>query len=88
MDEGAILGCAFATLLVGAFVFMLLEARRWRQNFNKKWPTITDAEFIAACPPGTDAVIALRVRAIVAEQLGIEYMRLHPAMRFVEDLGA
>lgn len=59
-----------------------------REAFNQKWPLITEEEFLAACPPGTDRVIALRVRKIVSEQLGVAYERLHPSMRFVEDLGA
>jgi hypothetical protein len=74
-------------LVMCILIVIACEARR-RVDFNKRFPAITDEEFLAACPAGTDRFIALRVRRIVSEQLGIEYARLHPAMRFVEDLGA
>jgi hypothetical protein len=32
--------------------------------------------------------VALRVRRIIAESLGVEYEWVHPSLRFLEDLGA
>lgn len=78
---------AIAVIAIAILFFVICEQRD-REAFTKNWPPITDEEFIAALPPGTDRFVALRVRRIVSEQLGIEYARLHPAMRFVEDLGA
>jgi hypothetical protein len=83
----SMIGVALILVMCILIVIVACEARR-RADFNKRFPPITDDEFLAACPPGTDPVIALRVREIVSEQLGVEYARLHPAMRFVEDLGA
>ena len=48
---------------------------------------LSDDEFLARCHPGTDPVIALKVRRIVADQAGIQYERIYPSSRFVEDLG-
>lgn len=53
-----------------------------------KWPPISEDEFIRRCSPGVDRERALKVRRIVAEQLGVDYDRVYPEQRFVEDLGA
>jgi len=47
-------------------------------GFNKKWPPITDDEFVSKCPDGTDRDIALKVRKIVSETLGVPYDRIYP----------
>jgi len=49
---------------------------------------ISDAEFLVRCSPGVDPRVALKVREIVAEHFGVEYERVHPSTRFIEDLGA
>jgi hypothetical protein len=59
-----------------------------RERFEQKFPPISDAEFLALCRPGTDPEIALKVRRIVAKQLGVPYERIYPSSRFVEDLCA
>jgi hypothetical protein len=62
---------------------------KWdRAAFEERFPPISDAEFLARCSPGTDPEVALKVRRIVAEYFGIEYERVHPSARFVEDLDA
>lgn len=86
-DRVMILGVVAIAAVVVAALFVIISEQRDREAFNACWPPISDDEFIAACPPGTDRYIALKVRRIVSEQLGLEYSRLHPAMRFVEDLG-
>lgn len=52
-----------------------------------KWPPISDDEFIRRCTPGVDRERALKVRRIIAEQLGVDYNRIYPEQSFVEDLG-
>lgn len=47
---------------------------------------ITDEEFVALCRPGVKSEVALKVRAIVAEQLAIPPELIRPEHRFVEDL--
>ncbi len=61
---------------------------RHRHNFNKKWPAITDDEFLKRCPPGSDPEVALKVRRIISECLNVPYLQIHPQHRFVEDLQA
>ncbi|MCC9643375.1 hypothetical protein LOC71_13910 [Rhodopirellula sp. JC740] len=51
------------------------------------WPPISEDEFIRRCSPGVDRQRALRVRRIVSEQLGVDYDRIYPEQRFIEDLG-
>ncbi len=55
-------------------------------TFKRRWPAISDEEFVARCSPGTDPERALKVRRIVAEQLGMPYEHIYPEQRFVEDL--
>lgn len=78
--------CAVAVLAITLLVCLLM--RRDQAAFNARFPPISDEEFLARCSPGTDPAIALRVRRIVADNLGIEYERIHPSARFVEDLCA
>lgn len=73
-----------AATLVFAVGFWLERRRRLR--FESKWPVISDDEFVAACSAGTSRDTALRVRRIVAEQLGVPYERIHPDQDFFEDL--
>ena len=61
--------------------------QRSRQEFRDKFPPISDKEFLARCRPGTNPIIALKVREIVADQLGVDYARVYPESRLVEDLG-
>jgi len=55
---------------------------------NKRFPLISDEEFIRRCGPGTNPEIAIKNRRIIAMQLNVEYDRIHPSSRFVEDLHA
>jgi hypothetical protein len=79
-------------LLIAAVVY--IAWRKWEikwarePSFNDRFPPISDEEFLARCPPGTDPRIALGVRRIVSEQLCIEQGRIYPESRFVEDLRA
>ena len=81
-------------ILVGLSVLVLLvlvflaAATRQRRAFEQDFPPISDAEFLARCTPGTDPEVALKVRRIVADRLAVEYERLYPSTRFVDDLGA
>ncbi len=36
---------------------------------------------------GVDRERALKVRRIISEQLGVDYDRIYPEQRFIEDLG-
>jgi hypothetical protein len=79
--------------LVTAFAIFVARAlakeKPWIYNdFNDRFPPISDDEFVARCTPGTRRDTALRVRRIVAEQLGVEYARIYPSSRFVQDLNA
>ena len=56
-------------------------------SFEKEWPAISDDEFVRRCPPGTRREVALKVRAIVSERLGLPYEHIYPGQNFVEDLG-
>lgn len=77
-----------ATGLVLAFVVVACVGRGERIAFDDRFPPISDDEFLARCPPGTNPKVALKVRRIVADQMGVDYERIHPSTRFVEDLGA
>lgn len=79
---------AIVTLVVLATVaFIIVSEKRRRESFKKRFPPISDAEFVARCGLNTNPDVALRVRRIVADQLGVEYGSVYPSSRFVEDLG-
>jgi hypothetical protein len=81
-------------ILVGLSILGLLAlaciavAVKQRRSLVEKFPPISDAEFLALCKPGTDPEVALKVRRIIANGLGVEYERIHPSMRFVDDIAA
>lgn len=83
---------AFFALLAAFVIFVaraLAKEEPWFYNdFNDRFPPISDDEFVARCTPGTRRDTALRVRRIVSEQLGVEYARIYPSSRFVQDLNA
>ncbi len=82
----------YAAVAVTIFVLVWCvgsRRQRWkRADFERRFPPISDAEFMERCPPGTSPAVALKVRRIVADQLGIEYERIYPSSSFVNDLGA
>ena len=91
------MGEAFLLVLVaGVFAGMIavIVLAKWsdgkqdRAAFERQFPPISDDEFLARCTPGTRPEVALKVRRMIAEYLAVEYERVHPSMRFVDDLGA
>jgi hypothetical protein len=79
-----------AAVIVTATFLGILHARRLAERhakaFNEKYPPISDEEFLARCTPGTNPYIALKVRRVLSECLGIEYERIYPESRLAEDL--
>jgi hypothetical protein len=61
---------------------------RDRKVFEERFPSISDSEFLSLCRPGTKPDVALKVRRIVADQMGVKYECVYPSTRFVEDLHA
>jgi len=82
---GALGFCAIVVFILAAIV--ICERSRLTK-FNERFPPISDDEFMARCPAGTNRDVALKVRRIVSDQLGFEYGRIYPSSRFVDDLGA
>ena len=82
MIPTVVLVAAVIVFLIAGFILQ----RRQRALFNERFPPISDAEFMALCPPGTKPAIALKVRRILADQLGVEYERIYPSSRIVDDL--
>jgi hypothetical protein len=75
----------------GLLIALLLSAiveRSKRFAFEERFPPISEAEFVARCPPGTGPEVALKVRRTVADALGVDYERVYPSSRLMEDLGA
>ena len=79
-------GWTLAIMAIAAFVIYICS-KRSQAAFEERFPPITDDEFMALCRPGTSRAVALKVRRIVADQLGVDYDRVYPSSRFVEDLG-
>jgi len=76
----------FAAIVGVAIVCYMLD-RVNRIAFERRFPPISDDEFMARCKPGTNREIALTVRRIVSTQLGVDYERIYPESLFVNDLG-
>lgn len=74
-------------LVLIAFVLALIWCAAPDVPCKDKWPPISEDEFIRRCSPGVNRERALKVRRIISEQLGVDYDRIYPEQRFVEDLG-
>lgn len=74
-------------ILIALVVFAALSCTSASIPSKDKWPPISEDEFIRRCSPGVDRERALKVRRIISEQLGVDYDRVYPEQRFVEDLG-
>jgi hypothetical protein len=84
MPESVVwVGVLLVVVLVGG-VFVVRD----RRAFRKRFPPISDAEFLALCPPAVSPEVALKVRRIVADHFAVEYERVHPSMGFVDNLAA
>lgn len=81
-------GIVWCVVLVLAVTVVIAGARQARASYEARCPPISDAEFVARCSPGTRPEVALKVRRIIATHLAVEYDRIHPSTRFIEDLGA
>ena len=79
---------ALAAIIVFLVCVTVTSGKRDAESFKRRFPPLSDAEFVARCTPGTNPDIALRVRKLVAYRLGVEYERIYPSTRFVEDIGA
>jgi hypothetical protein len=78
-----------AAILIGLLLAgLVVSGVQQIARFKREFPPISDAEFLACCPPGTNPDVALKIRRIVAEHFAIEYERVHPSMSFVDDIGA
>jgi hypothetical protein len=86
METVLIITGVFALLLFVFVVCCWLPARH--QAMFPPRPPITDDEFMARLPAGTNRDIALKVRRIVAAQFNVEYGLITPETSFVNDLGA
>jgi hypothetical protein len=75
-------GCIMALLVC------MRAAKRNREAFEERFPPISDAEFVTRCSPGISPEVALKVRRIMADALAVEYERIYPSSRLIEDLGA
>lgn len=78
-------------LIIGLVLVAIVLALIWGAAPDvprkDKWPPISEDEFIRRCSPGVNRERALKVRRIISEQLGVDYDRIYPEQRFVEDLG-
>lgn len=76
-------------ILLGAVsAFMVFaSAMRGARSMSGGQQKVTDEEFLAAVPFATPEK-ALRIRAIISDQLDVPLHDLHPSDRFVEDLRA
>lgn len=78
-----------AAIFILLIVFAIVIVRPARQQATFiAIPPITDDEFMARLPAGTNRDIALKVRRIVADQFNVDYGRISPDTSFVNDLGA
>ena len=80
-------GWIVIAVVITAFILLARLSKIASDDWNRRWPPISEDEFMERLPPGTDRSVALRTRLIIAEQLGVEYDQVYPEQNFVNDLG-
>ena len=75
-------------VLAAVFALGCILERQRRIEIRKKFPPLTDDEFVKRCGLGTDPEVALKVRGIISEQLNIPREEIYPEHRFIDDLHA
>ena len=79
-----------AIIAIGLAVLVLvgrlesISARRRLLNYVTSHPPISDGEFVRLLPPGTDPIVAITVRHIVAERASVPVELIYPDTRFEE----
>jgi hypothetical protein len=73
-------------LIFITFTLIVIVSIRDGKKWEERFPPISDDEFMARMPHGTNREIALKVRRIVADVTVIEYERIHPDSSFARDL--
>ncbi len=83
----------FLSVGIGLSRFFVLVIREgWEsykrgKQYSEAHPPISDEEFLRLCGPDVDPMIALKVRAIISEQLCLKKEDIYPDTTW-EDLGA
>ena len=75
---------AIIPVAVVVLLLMLFWIGEWLCTPTKQIPGISDEEFMARLPRGTDREIALKVRTIVAKQTGVKREYILPDTKFVD----
>lgn len=85
-------GVVLLLLVFAAFalivIFGLRSDKRDFSDFETRFPPITDEQYLALFPAGTNPEVALKVRRMVADQFMVPSAQIYPSSRFYEDLGA
>lgn len=80
-------GVGAVTLFVGAGIMIWRESQRLI-DFDQQFPPISDDEYLALFEPGMNPDIALKVRTVLSDALGVDRERIYPSSRLIDDLGA
>jgi hypothetical protein len=82
VDGLLIVGLLFAACLIWDRV----RLSSWKSRFDSRFPPLSTEEFLQRCGPGVNPATALRVRQIVAGQLGLPESQIYPEQEFHRDL--
>lgn len=74
------------TTVAAALLLGPIYRRRWRIQFNSRYECIDDEQFLRRCGPGVSRDVGITVRRILAQQLSIDYERVHPEQSLQRDL--
>ncbi|MEM9703336.1 MAG: hypothetical protein AAF907_12920 [Planctomycetota bacterium] len=72
-----------STLAVGLWLQVAAEEK---EEWEARWPPISDEEFLARCSPGVDPQIALTVRTIFSDISLIPREQIYPEQSLIRDL--
>ena len=71
-------------ILVFIVGMLYIAEQFFRNEHYSKQPEMSDDEFMNQLPEGTSRDVAMRVRTIVSEQMGVPRDRVYPDSKFSE----
>lgn len=73
MPDSLLLAAGLVSASVAFLVLVWRHGRAAAEDWQERWPPLTEAEFLAKCAPGVNPRTALTVRRIVSMHLGLPY---------------
>ncbi|MFK7818027.1 MAG: hypothetical protein AB8G99_04880 [Planctomycetaceae bacterium] len=75
-------------IVAGVTLFAMIAHHLQQVTRAEEFPPISDEEYLRRCGPEIPSEVALGVRQVLSDALGVDEATIYPEHRLIEDLGA